>query len=263
MTKGNPYGKESVRKTNNKYLEKTECISLNKISLLINMDVSNVKILIVDDEPDILEFLKYNFEKEGFQAYIAGNGADGKELAKKIKPDLIILDIMMPGLDGIELCNELRESPEFEDTLIIFLTARSEDYSQIAGFEVGADDYITKPVRPRVLIARIKALLKRKSKIKDSNNVIDINSILIDKDKREIVIDNKSIHVPKIEFDVLVLLASYPGKIFSREEIYLKVWGSEVVVSDRTLDVHIRKLREKIGKNYIKTIKGVGYGFNG
>lgn len=227
------------------------------------MDVSNVKILIVDDEPDILEFLKYNFEKEGFQAYIAGNGAEGKELAKKVKPDLIILDIMMPGLDGIELCNELRESPEFEDTLIIFLTARSEDYSQIAGFEVGADDYITKPVRPRVLIARIKALLKRKSKIKDIDNVIDINSILINKDKREIVIDNKSIHVPKIEFDLLVLLASYPGKIFSREEIYLKVWGSEVVVSDRTLDVHIRKLREKIGKDYIKTIKGVGYGFNG
>ncbi|MCF8368324.1 MAG: response regulator transcription factor [Bacteroidales bacterium] len=226
------------------------------------MDVSNSKILIVDDEKDIIEFLQYNFEKEGFRVISALNGSTGKELAKKEKPDLIILDIMMPGLDGVELCKELREIPEFEDTLIIFLTARGEDYSQIAGFDVGADDYITKPVRPRVLIARIKALLKRKSKVKSDENTIDFTSIVINKEKREVILEGNSIHIPKIEFDLLVLLATQPGKIFSRDEIYSKVWGNEVFVSDRTLDVHIRKLREKIGKHYIKTIKGVGYGFN-
>ena len=226
------------------------------------MDTSNYKILIVDDEKDIIEFLQYNFEKEGFKVYTALNGTDGKKTARKERPDLIVLDIMMPGMDGVELCKELRELPEFENTLIIFLTARGEDYSQIAGFEVGADDYITKPVRPRVLIARVKALLKRKSKTSTEENRIDINSLTIDKDKRDVIIDEKSIHIPKIEFELLVLLASHPGKIFSREEIYAKVWGNDVFVSDRTLDVHIRKLREKIGKHYIKTIKGVGYGFN-
>jgi two-component system alkaline phosphatase synthesis response regulator PhoP len=168
---------------------------------------------------------------------------------------------MMPGLDGVELCKELRESPDFSDTLIIFLTARGEDYSQIAGFEVGADDYITKPVRPRVLIARIKALLKRKSIIRTEQNRIEASNLIIDLNKRELVLGNDISHVPKIEFEILVLLATYPGKIFTREEIYSKIWGNKVFVSDRTLDVHIRKLREKIGKNYIKTVKGVGYGF--
>jgi two-component system, OmpR family, alkaline phosphatase synthesis response regulator PhoP len=220
------------------------------------------KILIVDDESDILEFLKYNFEKENFKVFTAINGVEGKKIAIKENPDLIILDIMMPGMDGVELCKDLRELPEFENSLIIFLTARGEDYSQITGFEVGADDYITKPVRPRVLIARVNALLKRKTKAKATENVIDISSITIDRDKREVIVEGKPIHIPKIEFDLLVLLASTPGKIFSREEIYSKVWGSEVFVSDRTLDVHVRKLREKIGKEYIKTIKGVGYGFN-
>jgi len=226
------------------------------------MDKSNTKILIVDDEKDIIEFLQYNFEKEGYRVFTALNGSDGKTIARKENPELILLDIMMPGMDGVELCKELRELPEFEDTLIVFLTARGEDYSQIAGFEVGADDYITKPVRPRVLIARVKALLKRKSKTAAEDNRIDINSLIIDKDKREVILDNEAIHIPKIEFELLVLLASHPGKIFSREEIYARVWGNEVFVSDRTLDVHIRKLREKIGKDYIKTIKGVGYGFN-
>jgi len=226
------------------------------------MDVNKSKILIVDDEKDIIEFLKYNFEREGFKVFTALNGIDGKKVAKKENPDLIILDIMMPGIDGVELCKELRELPEFEDTLIIFLTARGEDYSQIAGFEVGADDYITKPVRPRVLIARVKALLKRKSKIKYDENRIDINGILIDIGKREVNVEGESLHIPKIEFELLVLLASFPGKIFLREEIYAKVWGSEVFVGDRTLDVHIRKLREKIGAHQIKTIKGIGYGFN-
>jgi two-component system alkaline phosphatase synthesis response regulator PhoP len=226
------------------------------------MNVSKAKILIVDDEKDIIEFLKYNFEKEGFNVSTASNGNEGKKVAKKEKPDLIILDIMMPGMDGVELCQELRSMPEFEDTLIIFLTARGEDYSQIAGFEVGADDYITKPVRPRVLIARVKALLKRKSKGSIPDNKIEMENLTIDTDKREVIVEGNSIHIPKIEFDLLVLLVSYPGKIFSREEIYAKVWGNEVFVSDRTLDVHIRKLREKIGKQHIKTIKGVGYGFN-
>jgi two-component system, OmpR family, alkaline phosphatase synthesis response regulator PhoP len=226
------------------------------------MEVNNDKILIVDDEKDILEFLKYNFEKEGYIVFTAQNGIEGKEAAFKTKPDLIILDIMMPGIDGVELCKELRESSDFSETLIIFLTARGEDYSQIAGFEVGADDYIAKPVKPRVLLARVKALLKRKGKTKSDQKVIDIGNVVIDLNKREIIIGENSIHLPKIEFEILVLLVSYPGKIFTREEIYSKIWGNEVFVSDRTLDVHIRKLREKIGNEYIKTIKGVGYGFN-
>jgi len=225
------------------------------------METNNTKILIVDDEKDIIEFLEYNFNKEGYQVFSASNGIEGKAMAIKIKPDLIMLDIMMPGMDGVELCKELRDIPEFENTLIIFLTARGEDYSQIAGFEVGADDYVTKPIRPRVLIARVKALLKRKVKSKIKDNKIKIQSITINKDKREVIIGEKSVHIPKIEFDLLVLMASDPGKIFTREDIYHKIWGNDVYVSDRTLDVHIRKLREKIGKHYIKTIKGVGYGF--
>jgi two-component system alkaline phosphatase synthesis response regulator PhoP len=226
------------------------------------MEATNEKILIVDDEKDILEFLRYNFEKEGYTVFTAQNGTDGKDIAFKNKPDLIVLDIMMPGMDGVELCKELRESPDFTNTFIIFLTARGEDYSQIAGFEVGADDYITKPVRPRVLMARVKALLKRKTKIKAEQNVIEVNNLIIDLNRREIKFDGQSVHLPKIEFDILVLLSSYPGKIFTREEIYARIWGNSVFVSDRTLDVHIRKLREKIGNDYIKTIKGVGYGFN-
>lgn len=226
------------------------------------MDANNTKILIVDDEKDIIEFLEYNFKKEGYLVYSARNGVEGKEKAIKVKPDLIILDVMMPGMDGVELCKELRDIPDLDNTIIIFLTARGEDYSQIAGFEVGADDYITKPIRPRVLTARVKALLKRKTKQSVSDNTIEINSIVINKEKRDVKIDNQSIHIPKIEFDLLVLLASTPGKIFTREDIYAKIWGNDVYVSDRTLDVHIRKLREKIGKEFIKTIKGVGYGFN-
>ncbi|GAB4224596.1 MAG: response regulator transcription factor [Bacteroidales bacterium] len=226
------------------------------------MEQMHAKILIVDDEKDIIEFLRYNFEREGFRVLAALNGQEGKEIAIKEKPDLIILDIMMPDLDGVELCKDLREMPEFDDTLIVFLSARGEDYSQITGFEVGADDYITKPVRPRVLIARIKALLKRKAKTGVGENKIVAGDLVIDRDKREVILNGESMHVPKIEFELLVLFVTSPGKIFTREEIYSKVWGNDVFVSDRTLDVHIRKLREKIGKQYIKTIKGVGYGFN-
>ena len=226
------------------------------------MDSRGLEILIIDDEQDVLDFLKYNFEKEGFSVHTANNGETGKALAEKLKPHLIILDVMMPGIDGIEVCRELRELPQMDDTLIIFLTARGEDYSEIAGFEVGADDYITKPVRPRVLIARTKALLKRKLKSKATRDIIEMDNILIDIDKREVVIDGRSIHLPKIEFDLLVTMASHPGKIFSRDNLYFKIWGAEVVVGDRTLDVHIRKLREKIGTHLIRTIKGVGYGFD-
>ncbi len=227
------------------------------------MNSRDLEILIIDDEQDVLDFLKYSFEKEGFSVHTANNGESGKSLAEKLKPDLIILDVMMPGIDGIEACRELSETPQMDDTLIIFLTARGEDYSEIAGFEVGADDYITKPVRPRVLIARTKALLKRKFKKDRARNLIETDKIIIDQDKREVIIDEKSIHLPRIEFDLLVTMTSNPGRIFSRDELYFKIWGAEVVVGDRTLDVHIRKLREKIGKHHIKTIKGVGYGYNG
>lgn len=221
------------------------------------------KILIVDDEKDILEFLKYNFEKEGYEIHCADNGVKGKKMALKVQPDLMILDIMMPEMDGVELCSQLREIPDFDDTIIIFLTARNEDYSQIAGFEVGADDYITKPIKPKVLLARVKALLKRKGKkSKKQDHIIDLGDFSINKDKRDVVIGGKSIHLPKMEFELLALFASHPGRIFAREEIYSRVWGNDVIVSDRTLDVHIRKLREKIGDNMIKTIKGVGYGCN-
>ena len=224
----------------------------------------NAKILIVDDEKDILEFLKYNFKKEGYEIHCADNGVKGMEMALEIKPDLMILDIMMPEMDGVELCTQLREIPEFDDTIIVFLTARSEDYSQIAGFEVGADDYITKPIKPKVLLARVKALLKRKGKkTKKQDNIIDLGDFSINKDKRDVVINGESIHLPKIEFELLFLFASHPGRIYAREEIYSKIWGNDVIVSDRTLDVHIRKLREKIGDSLIKTIKGVGYGYNG
>ncbi|MEA3477678.1 MAG: response regulator transcription factor [Bacteroidota bacterium] len=227
------------------------------------MDTKNVGILLIDDEQDVLDFLKYNFEKEGFYVYTANDGESGKALAEQLKPELIILDVMMPGIDGMEVCRELRQLPKMDDTLIIFLTARGEDYSEIAGFEVGADDYITKPVRPRVLIARTKALLKRKLKSKPLRNIIELRNILIDKDKREVVIEGTPLHLPKMEFDLLVMMASKPGKIFSRDELYFKIWGAEVVVGDRTLDVHIRKLREKIGSHFIKTVKGVGYGYDG
>ncbi len=227
------------------------------------MDTKNIGILLIDDEQDVLDFLKYNFEKEGFCVHTANDGESGKTLAEQLKPDLIILDVMMPGIDGVEVCRELREIPEMDNSLIIFLTAREEDYSEIAGFEVGADDYITKPIRPRVLIARVKALLKRKLKSKLQRNIIKIDNMLIDQDKREVIIGDQSIHLPKIEYNLLVIMASSPGKIFSRDELYYKIWGSEVFVGDRTLDVHIRKLREKIGKHLIKTIKGVGYGYDG
>jgi two-component system, OmpR family, alkaline phosphatase synthesis response regulator PhoP len=224
---------------------------------------SEYKILIVDDEEDILEFLSYNLKKEGFTVYTEENGINAIKTASKIIPDLIIIDVMMPGIDGIETCEELRQNPKLKDSSITFLTARSEDYSEIAGFKAGADDYITKPIRPKVLIARIHALLKRKAlQTEDTNhNIIQFDNIIIDIEKHLVIIDNDELSLPNKEFKLLILLCSKPERVFTREEIYNTVWGSDVVVGDRTIDVHIRKLREKLGSKYIETIKGIGYKF--
>lgn len=219
------------------------------------------KILLVDDEPDILEFLSYNLKKEGYSVLNAGNGREAVTIAKKEKPHLIILDVMMPDMDGIETCREIRELPGLKDTLIAFLTARNEDYSQIAGFDVGADDYINKPIKPRVLVSRIKALLRRGGTVADSQEKVDLGGIKIDRERYVIVKDGNDINLPKKEFELIALLASKPGKVFTRDVILDTVWGGEVVVGDRTIDVHIRKLREKLGEDLIKTVKGIGYKF--
>ncbi len=218
------------------------------------------KILIVDDEPDILEFMQYNLEREGFQVFLASSGKQAIEVAKDELPDLIILDVMMPGMDGIETCRELRQDARLRDTIIAFLTARSEDYSQIAGFESGADDYIAKPIKPRVLISRIKALLKRSGQAV-ADPVTEIAGLTIDRNTYTLTKNGQELTLPKKEFELLAFLATKPGKVFTRDEILNRVWGNEVVVGDRTIDVHIRRLREKIGANVIRTIKGVGYKF--
>lgn len=226
------------------------------------------KILLVDDEVDILEFISYNLEKEGYKVYTAQNGAEAIKVAEKTLPDLIILDVMMPEMDGIAACEEIRRIPALQNTIIAFLTARGEDYSQIAGFEAGADDYITKPIRPKVLVSRVKALLKRTSApgvpvlaAVENPHTVTVGSLVIDKERYLIVQDGKEMVLPRKEFELLSLLVSKPGKVFTREEIYYSVWGDNVVVGDRTIDVHIRKLREKIGNDHIKTLKGIGYKF--
>ena len=225
------------------------------------MEVNDVKILLVDDESDVLDFMKYNLEKEGFWVYTAQDGLEGLQLAKKINPDIIILDLMMPKLDGIETCRELRALPEFKHTIITFLTARDEDYSQIAGFEVGADDYITKPIKPRVFISRIRALLRR-LEANSGDAKLQVGDIVIDRERYMVVKSGVEIQLPRKEFELMSLLVSKPGRVFKREEILSKVWGNETIVGDRTIDVHIRKLREKIGDDYFKTIKGIGYKFD-
>lgn len=219
------------------------------------------KILIADDERDIIEFLHYNLEKNGFDVVVARNGKEALELAYTEKPNLILLDIMMPEIDGVEVCRELREKPEFNDTIIAFLTARNEDYSQIAGYEVGADDYIIKPIKPRILIAKLKVLLKRRS-LGENGKVIKAGNIEIDNEQHQININGQVCHLPKKEFEILNLLITVPEKVYTREEIYNLVWGQKILVGDRTIDVHIRKIREKIGEDYIKTIKGIGYKFS-
>jgi two-component system alkaline phosphatase synthesis response regulator PhoP len=224
------------------------------------MSTEKIKILLVDDEPDILEFISYNLVKEGFEVFTCGNGKDAIQMARQERPQIIILDVMMPDLDGIETCRVIRETPELKDVLIAFLTARNEDYSQIAGFDAGADDYINKPIKPRVLVSRIKALLRRQGNLGDEE-IVEMNGFFIDREKYLIKKDNLSINLPKKEFELISLLASRPGKVFTREDILKNVWGDDVVVGDRTIDVHIRKLREKLGDAYIRTIKGVGYKF--
>lgn len=214
-------------------------------------------ILLVDDEPDVLEFLSYNLSKEGYNVLKAKNGKDAVEIARNNKLHLVILDVMMPGMDGIETCREIRSMPTHGNTIVIFLTARGEEYSQLAGFDAGADDYVTKPIRPKILISRVKALLRR-LKPEDSVTAF-LSDISIDKERYLVIRQGQEIVLPRKEFELLALLTSKPNKVFTREEIYSYVWGSDVVVGDRTIDVHVRRIREKIGIENIKTIKGVGY----
>jgi len=223
--------------------------------------MSNEKILLVDDEQDIIEFIGYNLTKEGYDVTSATSGKEAIEIAKKIKPDLIILDVMMPEMDGIETCQEIREIEELKNTLIAFLSARGEDYSQVAGFDAGADDYIAKPIKPRLLVSRVKAILRRKSGEENVAIEEQQGDIKIDREKYLVFKGKEEYSLPKKEFELLALLMSKPGKVFTREIILERVWGGDVVVGDRTIDVHIRKLREKLGDHYIKTIKGVGYKF--
>ena len=219
------------------------------------------KILVVDDEPDILEFLSYNLEKEGFSVETAENGKQALEKAKKSQPDIVLLDVMMPEMDGIEACRTMREMPQSEHTIIAFLTARTEDYSQIAGFETGADDYISKPIKPRVLVSRLKALLRRYEAKESKSSFLDVGNIQIDRERYLIIFNGTEMAVPRKEFELLYLLASKPGKVFKRDEILNEIWGRDIIVGDRTIDVHIRKLREKLGEDLIKTVKGIGYKF--
>ncbi len=221
---------------------------------------SSVTILVVDDEEDILEFVGYNLRNEGYNVITSNNGLKAIEMAEMHKPDLVILDVMMPEMDGIITCEKIRTLPDLKHTLITFLTARSEDYSQIAGFEAGADDYINKPIRPKVLVSRVKALLRRKSGADSLENIV-VGDLTINKEKHQVIFRGQEVSFAKKEFRLLELLVSKPGKVFSREEILEKVWGSDLVVGDRTIDVHIRKLREKLTSSYIKTVKGIGYKF--
>lgn len=227
------------------------------------MSNTGQKVLIADDETDIVEILRYNLEKEGYEVQTAHNGVKCLEVAKKFKPNLVILDIMMPEMDGVETCRRLREIPEFEDIFIIFLTARAEEYSEVAAFDTGADDYITKPVKPRALLSRIAALFRRGSNKdrSDSNQVIETGKFVIDKSSYTLFIDGQQLSLPKKEFELLYFLAETPNKVFTREELLQNIWGSDVYVLARTVDVHIRRVREKIGSDYIKTVKGVGYKF--
>jgi two-component system alkaline phosphatase synthesis response regulator PhoP len=230
----------------------------------MEMETNKYKILIVDDEPDILEFIDYNLKREGFKVYQAGSGREAIATAIKQIPDLILLDIMLPEMDGIETCEEIRKIPSLFHTTIAFLTARGEDYSQIAGFEAGGDDYITKPIKPKVLISRIKALLKRSHAPvphHDKKHGSMSDDIYMDRERYMVIKKGKELEMPKKEFELLNLLISKPGKVFTREEIFQTVWGDKIIVGDRTIDVHIRKLREKIGEGFIQTVKGVGYKF--
>jgi len=218
-------------------------------------------ILLVDDEQDIVEFLQYNLEKEGYKVFTANDGLEGVEMTQKVSPDLILMDVMMPRMDGIEACQTIRQELQLDSPLIAFLTSRSEDYSQVAGFEAGADDYITKPIRPRLLISKVEALLRRAGRRHQQSQEIATSSLVVNREKFMVYTNDHELQLPKKEFELLELLASRPGKVFTREQILSTVWGDETIVGERTIDVHIRKLREKLGESYIRTIKGVGYTF--
>ena len=228
--------------------------------------LNNNRILLVDDENDILEFLSYNLKNEGFQVLTCNDGKTALSLLDDFMPNLIVLDVMMPGMDGVETCEIIRANSNYDNIIIAFLTARSEDYSQVAGLEAGADDYINKPIKPKVLVSRVKALLRRKtSQVTDQNissSSINISDISINRESYQVERDGIEISLPRKEFEILYLLATKPGKVFKREEIFEKVWGDDVIVGGRTIDVHVRKLRRKLGRDYIVTVKGVGYKFN-
>jgi two-component system alkaline phosphatase synthesis response regulator PhoP len=223
--------------------------------------MSKQKILLVDDEQDILDLIGFNLEKEGFEVHTANNGRTGLEIARRVFPDLVLLDVMMPGMDGMETCRELRDDSNLKHVLIAFLTARNEDYSQIAGFDAGADDYISKPIKPRVLVSRVKALLRRNVPVEIETKEVPAHGIIIDKERYVVFKEGVQLNLPKKEFELLALLTSAPGRVFTRENILASVWGNDVIVGDRTIDVHIRKLREKLGDENFKTVKGVGYKF--
>ena len=225
------------------------------------MNKRDVKILLVDDEPDILEIVGYNLKNQGYQVYSANNGVEALKTSKKIIPNLILLDIMMPEMDGIETCEKIRTLKSLENTLIAFLTARNEDYSQVAGFDAGADDYITKPIKPKVLISKVKSLLRRLKAESQQDSIVEVGNITINREEYLVLKDKGKIFLPRKEFELLSLLTSKPGKVFKRDTILNRVWGNEVVVGGRTIDVHIRKLREKLGETHFKTVKGVGYKF--
>lgn len=226
------------------------------------MSTAKQKILVVDDEPDIVELIAYNLKREGYQVHTASNGQEAVTTAKKIMPDLIILDVMMPKMDGIEACRIMRAMPEFKSTFMVFLTARSEEYSEIAGFNVGADDYIAKPIKPRALLSRINAILRRNAQSEDPvDEKLEVLDLVIDREAFLVFKNGEKIVLAKKEFELLYLLTSRPGKVYTREVILKNIWEDSVVVTNRTIDVHIRKLREKIGENYVSTVKGVGYKF--
>lgn len=227
------------------------------------MKKKDIKILLVDDEPDILEIVSYNLSSEGYEVFTAKNGVEAVAKAKKKHPHLIILDVMMPEMDGIEACEIIRSTPGLQNTIITFLTARGEDYSQVAGFDAGADDYITKPIKPKVLVSKVKALLRRlkEDNAAEQEDIVKVGNIVINREEYKVINDGQEIVLPRKEFELLALLTSKPNKVYKREVILDKVWGNEVVVGGRTIDVHIRKLREKIGDDHFKTVKGVGYKF--
>ncbi len=226
------------------------------------MENKKIKILVVDDDPDIIEIISYNLKKENYKVFSCYNGTDSIKIAEKEKPDLIILDVMMPGMDGIQVCEKLRSKNEFNNTIIMFLSARGEDFTHIAAYDAGADDFVNKPLKPRLLISKVRSLLRRTNKINNVSSMkLNFKGLIIDKEEYTVKIKGEKLILPRKEFELLFMLSSNTGKVIKREEIMNQIWGEDVIVGDRTIDVHIRKVRKKIGSNFIKTIKGIGYKF--